>query len=223
MIKAIIFDADNTLYKINKVSARAEQFHYLEKETGIKKERLIEVWERVKTDMKQSPNPDDRKREHSTGRALSILEVDPRIIDKISARSVEIFNENIAKDLAFDSENRKILQYLSGKYKLCIASDEFEKFLKMKLDKALIDYRRYFSFMITPEKTDSMKPSARYYEIALQRLKLNPDEVMMIGDSWERDLKIASEMGMKTILVSERIEGSPNHWINKLSELRKIL
>lgn len=223
MIKALIFDADNTLYRINRARSTEEMLEFLHRETGAGKERINRVFEEVKKEVRSSQDPEQRKREYAIKIALYRMEIDPNSSEKISKSAADIFNSAIVRDLEYDNENRKILRYLKGKYKICIASDEFEGFLKMKLNKALTDYRKYFSFLVTPEKTGTMKPSPKYLEIALKRLGAGPDECVMIGDSWERDLMPASEMGIKTILVGERIEGSPNHWVKSLKELVKIL
>lgn len=223
MLKAILFDADNTLYKIKKSRATEGMLSFLEKETGIKKGRLRDVLENVKNEVKASSDPEMRKREYAVKIALYRLEYDSKDSENLSRKSADIFNSIVAKDLEFEKDNRKILRGLKKKYRLAIASDEFEDFLKMKLNKALVDYRKYFSFLITPEKARTMKPSPVYYEIALKRLGLKPSEVAMIGDSWARDIEPAARMGMKTILVSSRIEGKPNHWVKSLRELSKIL
>lgn len=223
MIKAIIFDADKTLYRINRSRATDEMLEFLHRETGIGKDRISHVFEEVKGEVRCSHDPEQRKREYAMKIALYRMEVEPNASEKLSKSAVEIFNSAIVRDLDYESESRKTLQYLKGKYSMCIASDEFEVFLKMKLNKALTDYRKYFSFMVTPERAGAMKPSPIYCEIALQRMKVKPEEAVMIGDSWERDLKPASDLGMKTILIGERIEGNPNHWVKSLGELVKIL
>ena len=223
MIKAVLFDADNTLYRISKSEAYDAQFAFLQKATGIKKQRIKSEWEKVRDCLRSSPDPELRNRKYSTAAALHRLEYDSPDCEKVATKSVDIFNERIVRNLKFDKENRTVLSQLRKKYRLAVASDEFASFLKMKLNRALTDYRKYFSFIITPEKTKAMKPSTAYYELAIKRLGMKAQEVMMVGDSWERDLKPAASMGMKTVLVGSRIEGKPNHWVKNIAELRRIL
>lgn len=224
MIKAVVFDADNTLYITEKNNAYEEQFSYLEKEARVKKDIIRERWEKIKGELaSQNKAPDKARRPYSITYALVGLGVEPEKAEKLSRESLEIFWKAILRDLVFDKEVRKILQGLKKKYKLIIASDEFEKELKMKLNRVFIDWRKYFRFLVTPDIVGEMKPSQKYYETILSRAQLKPEEVVVVGDSWEKDLEPAKALGIKTILVNEKVSGAPTHWISNIKEITEIL
>ncbi len=54
-------------------------------------------------------------------------------------------------------------------------------------------------------------------------MQINPEQGLMIGDSWKRDLEAAREVGLKTVLVAPQREGNPHFWIKELSELPIVL
>ena len=45
------------------------------------------------------------------------------------------------------------------------------------------------------------KPSPKPFKLALEKMNLNPEEVLMIGDWPDRDVVGASQIGMKTIFA----------------------
>jgi HAD superfamily hydrolase (TIGR02253 family) len=56
----------------------------------------------------------------------------------------------------------------------------------------------FFDVVVTFEDTRKRKPHKAPFEEALKRLKLKPEECLMVGDWPERDIKGAKELGMKT-------------------------
>ena len=55
-----------------------------------------------------------------------------------------------------------------------------------------------FDVVVTYEDTKRLKPSKMPFKAALKKLKLKPSECLMVGDWPERDIKGAKAMGMKT-------------------------
>jgi HAD superfamily hydrolase (TIGR02253 family) len=56
----------------------------------------------------------------------------------------------------------------------------------------------YFEFVLTYDDTKVKKPDKKAFVKMLNKLKLNPEEVLMVGDSLDKDIKGAKSMGMKT-------------------------
>ena len=63
---------------------------------------------------------------------------------------------------------------------------------------AEMDLTEYFEVVLTYDDTKVRKPNKIAFEIILKKLKLKPDEVLMVGDSLDKDIKGANDMGMKT-------------------------
>tara|TARA_Y100000294_G_scaffold176028_1_gene197449 strand:+ start:655 stop:1320 length:666 start_codon:yes stop_codon:yes gene_type:complete len=56
----------------------------------------------------------------------------------------------------------------------------------------------YFDVVVAYEDTKRLKPSKMPFKAALKELKLKPSECLMVGDWPERDIKGAKDLGMKT-------------------------
>jgi len=58
-----------------------------------------------------------------------------------------------------------------------------------------------FNFVITFEETGVGKPDELPFRLALEKLNLKPEEVVMIGDDIKKDIKGAKKFGIITILA----------------------
>ncbi len=58
-------------------------------------------------------------------------------------------------------------------------------------------------------KCGLMKPCKGFYQKALEESGASPEEVIMIGDSLEKDIIPAVEMGMKAIWIRKGVDGLP--------------
>lgn len=223
MIKVIVFDADGTLYKVNKERATKELFKFLEENVKIDANELKECWERLKEELlasSEAKNPEKRRREYLLRKLLEYFNIPKKEIEQLVREALDLFWHIIIEDLEPKEGVMEIIENLKENFKLVIASEEFTKPLSNKLNKIFGDWKKYFEFLITPETTGEMKPSEKFYIIVKQRLNVLPNEVLVVGDSWERDLLPAKNLGMKTALVNEERSGNPDIWVKKLKELK---
>ncbi|MCK5063479.1 MAG: HAD hydrolase-like protein, partial [Candidatus Aenigmarchaeota archaeon] len=68
-----------------------------------------------------------------------------------------------------------------------------------------------------------LKPSAKYYDLVAEKYGFEPEDFVFVGDSWIRDLEIPYSIGSCTVLISDKKEGTPAHFIQDISKLEKIL
>lgn len=221
VITCIIFDADNTLYSTKKAATLGYMslFQYLHQKTSIAPEKLQRTYEALVQKVKFESNPAKRKREYVVQRLLQKFFLNS---PKLLTDSMEVFWEVVAKNIQPAKGVRKLIQDLARTYLLAIASDEFQKPLMWKLKAVLGDFSM-FKVMVTPEVTSVMKPSALYYAKIIEELNLKPAETMVVGDSWERDLKPARELGLVTVLVNTENQGKPHFWLKELIDLPLIV
>lgn len=66
---------------------------------------------------------------------------------------------------------------------------------------AEMNLTHYFDFVITLDDTGALKPSSLPFEKAVKELKLNPSEILFVGDNPERDILGAKKAKMKTCLA----------------------
>ena len=201
MIRALIFDADHTLYEPNSKKAREETSIFLEKKIGVPWKVFFNEWEEVLEKKKKVSNPNERKKQKELEEVFEGLKIksNPSLINN----ALKIYWLDVIENLKFSKNIREVLKQLSEDYYLVVASDEFKENLIKKLNKVFGNFHDYFNFLVTPEDTNEMKPSVTFYKLALEKLKLKPEEIMVIGDSEDRDLKPARELGMKTFLIKK--------------------
>jgi ribonucleotide monophosphatase NagD (HAD superfamily) len=58
-----------------------------------------------------------------------------------------------------------------------------------------------YALVTTMENMHATKPNESYYQEIADHLKLAPEEMLMVGDSWEYDIFPASALGMKTFWI----------------------
>ncbi len=224
-MKCIIFDADHTLYDLPSVeSAEEKKFIFLQEKTGIDADKLRDKWRLVVRDIleKGIRYYEKRNREYSAKETLLYFGLDEHKAKILSEKAVEVFWKEIVKTLKFYPETKDIIKSLKEKHRLCVASDEFRKSLEMKLDRIFGEWKDYFEFLVTADDTKELKPSKRFCEIPLEKFGVEPSQAVFIGDSWERELAVAKEMGLKTVLVNERREGEPDYWVKDIREITNI-
>jgi putative hydrolase of the HAD superfamily len=108
--------------------------------------------------------------------------------------------------------------------KLAIVSDA----PRLKAWIRLVEMRleSFFDLVIALDDTGKEKPDPAPFKLALEKLKMNPSNCMMVGDRPERDLYGARNIGIKTVFAQYGAPGSkPSHndyVINDISELVKI-
>jgi len=85
----------------------------------------------------------------------------------------------------------------------------------------------FFDIVLTFDDTKSKKPGINGFKKAIKILKLNPEEILYIGDIPEKDIKGAKNAGMKTALAKygQFLPDStaPDYVVNNPRELIKIL
>jgi putative hydrolase of the HAD superfamily len=197
MIKAFLFDSDNTLYE-SKTAAKSADLavmEHLSQFCGIGKEELFEEWKAIVNELKTSKDPKLRHRKYSYSILLKKHELNIKV-DEI----YEIFLKDFLKNLKLFEGVKETLEELKKRnFKLVIVSEDFKEQLEKKIK--VLSLEKFFDFFVTCDDVGSMKPDRKYYEIVKSRLKIPFDEMVAVGDSFERDLEIPKILGMKCILV----------------------
>ena len=118
-------------------------------------------------------------------------------------------------------------------YKLGIITNTVtsrEEHVRMALRK--IDVEKYFDAILTSVDVGHEKPDERIFMTALRKLRVKPNEAIMVGNRISADIMGGNRMGMKTILFKwnkrypEKItspEEQPARTIKSLKELPFVL
>jgi 2-haloalkanoic acid dehalogenase type II len=106
-----------------------------------------------------------------------------------------------------------------------VVSNADDAFLKDLLQKNGLA----FDHVITSESVRAYKPRARIFEVALDRLRVEPEQVVHVGDSLTADVEGAARLGIRTVwvnrggLVRGASDPRPDHEISDLTPLPELL
>lgn len=142
---------------------------------------------------------------------------------------INLFYTEYREQVYFEEDIYKILDKLKSKgYKIGIISntcyyDEvmIECFKKVKIYNLIDSFTFSYSLRVG-------KPNKSIFIEALNKMNIAPEESVMVGDSLEKDIKPALDIGMNAILYNsknhiEYIDNKPYKEINKISQLLNIL
>ena len=81
---------------------------------------------------------------------------------------------------------------------------------------------KYFKHKIVSGDVKCRKPDIKIYELALERISKSPDECVFIDNS-VKNLEVAGELGMQTILFNRDNEDYSGIIVNSFSELADLI
>ena len=120
----------------------------------------------------------------------------------------------------------ELLDYLAPKYPLTIISNGFVEVQYKKLRSTNIEH--YFSHIVLSESAKALKPDKKIFEYALNLNNAKATDAIMLGDSYEADIKGAQNAGIDQIyypLKPLNAENKPacTFIIESLKEVMSIL
>jgi HAD superfamily hydrolase (TIGR02253 family) len=190
MIKAILFDLDNTLIdfmKMKEKSCEAAVDAMISSGLKIKKEKtlkiLFKLYDKYGIEDKEIF---EKLLKKITGK------VDYRII----AHGIIAYRKLRESQLIPYPGTIQTLTQLKKKYKLGIITDAPRTNAWFRLVSLKID--DFFDVVVTAADVRKQKTSLAPFRAALKSLKIKPEEALMVGDRIKRDIQTAKKLGIKT-------------------------
>lgn len=195
--KGIIIDLDNTLYSYDDchIAAIHQVFTYIIEnyKTQICLNDIRNIYDTICRKSKNELNntaSSHNKSIYFKG-LLENLNLSISILDILTDIYWTTFLDNIkchdgVKDFIIWNKERGV--------KISVLTDYETEYQIKKLNK--LDITEYIDVVVTSEEVGIEKPSVQMFQTVLRRLSLNPDEVIMIGDSFEKDIQGAYNMGI---------------------------
>jgi putative hydrolase of the HAD superfamily len=223
MIKAIIFDLDNTLIdfmKMKRLSCEAAMDAMISAGLRISKKKGLKILFRLY--MKYGL-------EYQKIFQVFLKKVIGKIDYGIMASGIVAYRR-VKEHLLYPYPNAlPVLNKLKKKYKLVILSDapRIQAWIRL-VAMGLYDK---FDYVITFDDTKVRKPDRRPFLYALKKLKLKPEECVMVGDSLKRDIAPAKKLGFVTVFakygyLGKRFGGKskvkPDYVIGDIRELLRV-
>jgi putative hydrolase of the HAD superfamily len=194
MIKAIVFDLDNTLvdFMVMKQAAidaavRAMIDAGLEMTFEEARQKIDHIY---------------RERGIEFQQVFDILLYDEtnKIDNKILAAGIIAYRR--AREAAlvpYPHVFLTLVQLVKRGIKLAVVSDAPSREAWLRL--TYLNLHHLFDVVLTHEDTGEYKPSPVPFKTALERLDVDASEALMIGDWAERDMVGAAQVGMKTVFA----------------------
>ncbi len=124
-------------------------------------------------------------------------------------------------------ETMDTLRHLQGKFKLLLLTNGCPALQQEKLD-GVPEIVPFFDEIIISGSFGKGKPDPSIFQYALDKLGVQPEESMMVGDKLTTDIRGALSTGIKSVWINrENKENAetytPDHEIKHLSELERII
>ncbi len=205
MIKGILLDIDNTLYDYDKTHKKAMErirgeissFYNIDEFNGA----FLKARDEIHKNLINSASSHNRLLYFQ--RALEMLN-HKNILFAYDLYKIywDEFIENIE---LFDN----VIEFLNKNQdkKICIVTDlsaniQYRKIKKMNISK-------YIDAIVTSEEAGIEKPDKKIFQKALDKIRLEPKEVCMIGDSYQKDILGAKNFNLKAYLLHKENQKPP--------------
>jgi HAD superfamily hydrolase (TIGR01509 family) len=188
LVRAMLFDADNTLYdyKGAQLSACEAVIAY----TGIGNTENLNSYFLLK--------PFQCEKDLTITYYLHDIGI---FDDEIVNNAGTLYNRiKCEKTICFDGVHETLKELRNREIPLGIVSNARSRDICSCLLKNSI--REFFEVIVTPDEIDAKKPSVRPFERALSLLSAEPKRSLMVGDNIANYLIPAKKLGMQTILFN---------------------
>lgn len=193
MIRAIIFDLDNTLtdfMRMKEAAIEAGIDGMLDAGLVLAKDEIRRrIWEVYRQEGIEYQQVFDR-----------VLDVEGVIDPKILAAGIVAYRRARASTLVlYPHVQYTLLELVKRGLSLAVVSDAPRAQAWLRL--ASLQLHNLFDHVVTFEDTGKRKPSPEPFQKALDLLGVSPGEALMVGDWAERDMVGASQLGIRTVFA----------------------
>ncbi len=223
MIKGVIFDLDNTLVdfmRMKKLSCEEAMTAMIDAGLNVPKKKglqiLFELYDKYGIESKLIF-------QHFLKKTIGYIDW------KILANGVVAYRRiKTGYLIPYPHVKSTLLSLKTQKIKLAIVSDAPR--MRGWLRLAALHLTHFFDIVVTHDDTGRYKPHKKPFLVALKKMQLKPEEVLMVGDWPERDIKGANKLGMNTCFArygyhqKKRIKRSEADFeIKSFKEILKVI
>jgi len=139
--------------------------------------------------------------------------------DYLLEKMVGLWNKNKLLSQLYP-DTLEVLTELKSEYKLVLVAN-IDCFSKDVIDKFQLG--KYFDLMMLSCDTGLLKNDKKFYNVILDKLGLDAEDVLMIGDSIESDLDTAKASGIRGVLIDRHNKREYAPKMITLTELKQYL
>ena len=194
MIKAVLFDLDNTLTDfmyMKRISCEAAINAMID--SGLKMDK--DAAEKKLFELYKTHGIEDQ-----TIFQKFLTDVQGSVDYRMLANAITAYRRRQAGVLVPYPHVRSTLIKLKERgIKLAIVSDAQRMRAWLRLSE--MNLTEFFDVVVTLDDTGKLKPDEAPFKSAIQKINVRPNEILFIGDNPDRDIKGAKQLGMKTALA----------------------
>lgn len=196
MIKATIFDLDDTLYNSTELSTHARRSAIRAMiDLGLQStfDDAYQVLSEVVAEYGSNYN-------YHFDQMLKRLDVEPAKMKLFIAAGMIAYHDiKITNIRPFHDVVPTLIDLRKLEVKICILTDggalkQYEKILRMRLQDFLDE-------IIISEEVGIRKPNPKLFELPLKRFNIQPSEAIYIGDNYKNDIIPCMRLGLHTVLI----------------------
>ena len=221
MIKAVVFDLDNTIYNYDEchIVAMKQLEEYVCDKYGVNKVDFRKNFELAKVEVKKLLG--------NTGASHNRMLYMQIFLEKINQSPVEdalelydiYWRAMLEKMTPFKYVMPLMKQLKHRKIEIGILTDLTAHIQHRKIKKLCIT--EYIDAIVTSEEVGAEKPSSIAFSRIIQKLHCNPEEILMIGDSQKKDIDGAVNVGMRGMLFLESYKDTMDERVMDSNDLEK--
>lgn len=222
MIKAAIFDLDDTLYnykEINKLAER-ELCEYTCTLLKISEQKFCEAFEYGRKATKEGL--DDCAAQHNRmlycQKTLEYLKIKPTLY---ALEMYDIYWDTMLENMVLNEGVIELFELLKERgLKIGICTDLTAHIQHRKIRKLGID--KYIDCIVSSEEVGREKPDPRMFNLCLMKLNVQPEEVIYIGDNLKKDIIGAQNVGIESFWLNGKLEKIDKHQITVIKSILEV-
>lgn len=222
MIKAILFDLDETLLDQQWASSVALREFHREKCLEMTWTEVEARWNNcLKNHFIRYEKGEITFQQQRRCRIRDIFE-GRDIPDELADQLFGVYLKNYEGIYRLFPEVNELLSQL-GRFPLGVITNGDTQ---QQLDKLTrMDIKKYFNAILVSEAVGLRKPDTKIFELAAKNIGVKTNECIFVGDNLEADYRGSAEAGMQAILVNRKNcdYGEKVRQISNLMELKKYL
>ncbi|MDD2376220.1 MAG: YjjG family noncanonical pyrimidine nucleotidase [Clostridia bacterium] len=227
-IKVVFFDADNTLIDHKECERQALVYLFNNMEVEYKEEyqNIFSPLDRELWDSIAHGTCTVSKEDIPQYRFKKFFEVLDIKYDNFYEAN-KLFQDGLSNSSALLNNAEEIVKYLYDKgYKLYVVTNGLVRLQKPRIMNSRIS--EFISDILVSEEVGAYKPDPKIFNILLDRIKMNTNNVIMIGDSLEKDIQGAKNANIKSIWYNYKNKKNetsilPDYEISNLLDVKDIL
>ncbi len=224
MIKVVIFDLDNTLidfWGMKKKSSEAAVSAMIDAGLWLNKRKalkiLFDLYDKYGIEYKNI---------FQRFLAKTQKKLDYRLL---AAAVVSYRKSQAGLSMPYDGVEKTLKGLRERGYRLAILSDapKFKTWMRLT-ELGIVDF---FDVVLSLGDTKRRKPHSLPFRSVLKRLRISPDEALMVGDNIKRDILGAKKIGIKTAFakygsvykLNKNLKSNADYEIGRIEDLLNII